>query len=241
MFAVIGGDPEFKPEMKALTDALLGRTTLESGADPAARVHEIARTMVQRRVAAPLDDWISGLADSQVLGEPLSLEQMVEAVVSLITGGHHSTSRGLGSLLARLVTEPGLQEQLRAEPALIPAAVEETLRLHTPLPEFSRCAVTGTEVGGVRVGAGQHVQLRYDVANRDDVVFAEPAEFRLDRRHSQHLAFGFGPHRCVGIHLARAEMRLAVEKLCDRTVNLVLAREVRWRGPAEPEALWVRA
>lgn len=238
IFALIGADPEFKAEMKELVDALLRRTSSTHG-DPAARVHDIARTMVERRLAAPREDWITGLSSVIVCGASLKQDEQVAAVVSLITGGHHSTSRGLGSLLARVVTEPGLRDALLADPTLIPAAVDETLRLHTPLPEFSRTAVSTSEVLGTTVEEGQQVSMRYDSANLDPAVFQDPTAFRLDRRRSQHLAFGFGPHRCVGTHLARAEMQMALEAVLARAPGVRLVQQVAWAGPAEPSAVWV--
>lgn len=238
VFSLIGADPEFKPEMKALVDALMRRTA-GVHADPAARVHEIAQTMVERRLADPRDDWISRLSTTECQGTAVTVAEQVAAVVSLITGGHHSTSRGLGSLLARLLTEPGLRDRLLADPALIPAAVEETLRLHTPLPEFSRTALRDTNVYGADVREGQPVQMRYDEANRDPAVFPDPEDFRLDRPRALHLAFGHGLHRCIGLHLARAELGLAAEELLRRAPDVELVDQVRWLGPAEPESLLV--
>jgi cytochrome P450 family 142 subfamily A polypeptide 1 len=242
IFAVMGADPEFKPEMKALVDALLKRVAWspELG-DPAERVHDIARTMVERRRAQPRADWITDLATTSVCGRLLTIEEQVDAVVSLITGGHHSTSRGLASLFARVLTEPGLQKTLVAEPGLISAAIEETLRLHTPLPEFSRTAVADATVLEVHVVAEAKVQMLYAEANRDPAVFDEPEQFRLDRRRAQHLAFGYGPHRCVGTHLARAQMELALVEVLRRAPELQLVEPVTWLGPAEPTALVVRA
>jgi cytochrome P450 len=234
IFALMGADPEFKPEMKELVDALIWRRATTHG-DPAARVHDIAREMVARRQAEPRQDWITAL------GASLTQDEQVAAVVSLITGGHHSTSRGLGSLLARVLTEPGLRARLLTDPTLIGAAVDETLRLHTPLPEFSRTAVAAVNVCGAAVAEGQAVSMRYDDGNRDPAVFDDPEAFRLDRRRSQHLAFGFGPHRCVGTHLARAELTMALEALLAAAPGLRLIEELDWIGPAEPRALWVRA
>lgn len=159
------------------------------------------------------------------------------AIVAMITGDHHSTSRALGSLIARVLTEPGLQDLLHADPAQIPAAIDETLRLHTPLQSFSRTATADVQLGNVTVRAGEQVLLVYAAANRDPAVYPEPADFVLgrDRRHS--LAFGYGPHRCVGVHLATAELRIALEVLLRLTGRLQPAEPIGWRGPAEPAKL----
>lgn len=242
VFALMGADPEFKPEMKRLTDALTRRAKHEGDVDPAARVHEIARVMVERRLATPRDDWITRLQGESINDAALSTDDMVEAVVSLITGGHHSTSRALGSLLARVLTEPLLVDHLRENPALSASVIDETLRLHTPLPEFSRTATCPVRVGQVSIEPRSAVQLRYDLANRDPDAFEDPEAFRLDRRRSQHLAFGFGPHRCVGVHLARAELQIALTAVLAVQPDLrPVQEEVRWAYSAQPISLVVQA
>jgi cytochrome P450 len=239
IFDVIGADPEFKPEMKALVDALLfRRRSIPGCTDPAGRVIEIARLMAEQRRREPRDDWISAVAGS---GDDDSAAEATSAIVAMITGGHHSTSRALGSLLARTVTEPGLQELLRSDPAAIPAAIDETVRLHTPLPSFSRTATADAQLGDVTVRAGEPVLLVYAAANRDPALYDRPQEFMLSRDHRHSLAFGYGPHRCVGIHLATAELRIALEELLQRTTWLELTEPIAWRGPAEPDQLLIAA
>lgn len=232
IFAVMGADEEFKPEMKALVDSMIYRVPVPGVDDPAARIHEIAAAIVERRVDDPRDDWVTSLTT-------LPEKDSVDAVVSLITGGHHSTSRGIASLLARLLTEPGLRDRLARDPDQISLAAEETLRLHTPLPSFSRRATAARAVGNADVDVHEQVLMLYAAANRDPHVYDEPETFRLDRSGPDHLAFGFGPHRCVGVHLARAEMRIAVEELLRVAPEVELVESIDWRGPAEPFALVV--
>ena len=242
IWTAIGADPEFMHEMKTLVDALVFQGQPVPGvSDPAARIQEIAEIMVERRRGAPTDDWIARLAHESVNGKPLQVNDMVAAVVSLITGGHHSTSRGLASLFARILTEPNLKTQLIENPENIPAAVEETLRLHTPLPAFSRQAILAAEVAGADITPGEDILCIYAAANRDPKVFPNPDDFRLDRQHRLSLAFGFGPHRCVGIYLARAELRIAVQRMLTLAPDLELVEPINWRGPAEPTALHVRS
>jgi cytochrome P450 len=243
IFDLMGADPEFKPEMKALVDALLFRRGPAPGtSDPAGRVIEIAGLMAERRRQQPAGDWLSHLVGGEESRGPLSPDEATSAIVALITGGHHSTSRALASLIARVLTVPGLQQRLREDPSLIPAAIDETLRLHTPLPSFSRRATgRGELAGGITVEAGEDVLLVYAAANRDPAVFDRPDEFDLGRDRRSSMAFGYGPHRCVGIHLATAELRVALEELLAVAGWLELAYPVRWAGPAEPEMLLVRA
>ncbi len=241
IFAITGANAAYQPEMKVLVDAVLfAREPVPGVKDPTGRIHEIATLIVREHLDHPRSAWISSLAGAELEGRPMSEPEMVAAVVSLITGGHHSTSRGLGSLLARVLSEPGLQARLRVHLEDIPSAIEETLRLHTPLPSFSRRSTRRVAVGGVVVEPAEGVLLVYAAGNRDPAVFECPDQFRLDRPQHQHLAFGFGTHRCVGIHLARAEMRIALEELFGATTSMRLVEPVAWRGPAEPEALVVQ-
>jgi cytochrome P450 len=241
IFAVTGADAEFEPEMKALVDALFfHRQPVPGTEDPAGRIIEIAGLLVGRRRREPKGDWISQLINSEIKGIPLTDEQVAAAIVALITGGHHSTSRGLGSLIARMLTVPGLQSALRTDPARIPAAIDETLRLHTPLPSFSRRATTDTRIGGADIRAGEDVLMIYAAANRDPAVFDRPDEFEFGRSRRDSLAFGYGPHRCIGVYLATAELRIALQELFAVTPWLELEAPVRWLGPAEPAQLQVR-
>ncbi len=239
VFSIMGADPVFKPEMKALVDAVGFGRPLPSGGDPAQRIHDIAAAMVEQAQHEPGDDWISSLSTAILDDRPLTEQEMVAAIDSLITGGHHSTSRGLGSVLVHLLTEPGLLDAAQADSDTLDAAIEETLRLRTPLPSFSRHAMADVTVGGCPVAEGSDVLLVYADANRDPAVFPEPEQFRLDRDRREHLAFGFGPHRCVGIHLARAEIRIAIEELLQVAPDLRLIAEPAWVGPAEPDTILV--
>lgn len=138
-------------------------------------------------------------------------------------------------------TAPALQERLRAEPDLVAVAVEETVRLHTPLRWFARTAQEDVPVGGTTVRAGERVMLLYAGANRDPASFAEPDAFRLDRpKANGHLAFGWGVHRCVGMPLAQLEIRVAVEELLARSDRVTPDGEITWTSSTEPRRIPVR-
>ena len=102
---------------------------------------------------------------------------------------------------------PDQWEKLRAHPELLPDAVEEILRWVTPISYFARTATEDCELQGTKIGAGDKVALYWASANRDEEVFEDPFEFRIDRQPNQHLVFGFGPHLCMGAHVARAELQ----------------------------------
>jgi cytochrome P450 len=140
----------------------------------------------------------------------------------------------LGSIAVHLSKDPPLQRQLRADPALVPDAIEEFLRLYTPYRGFARSARREVELHGRRILPGEPIALVYASANRDESVFPEPDEFRLRRPNiRQHLAFGRGPHMCAGIALARQELRIALEELLAQTDHFEVCGELRMSGMPE--------
>jgi cytochrome P450 len=177
------------------------------------RLYEVARAAVTARRADPLppdSDVISGLLAS---GEQLSDEFVAGTVRQLLIAGHVPVTLLLGSAIRHLAGDPELADLLREQPERTGEAVEEFLRLYAPNAGFSRTATRDVELAGRPVRAGERVALVYPAANRDPAVFAEPDELRLGRTPNRHLAFGHGVHKCVGIGLARAELRIALGEL----------------------------
>ena len=243
VFDLIGAPHELKGEVEQLAEALfLYRTPMPDGSDPAIRLQQILQEMVTSRTAEPRDDWLSRVVSYR--SDPdlcLSEAEIQGAILALLVGGHHSTARATACLLANLVSEPGLQDRLRIETHLITAAVEETIRLHTPLRWFARTARDDVDLGQVIVRAGDRVMLLYAGANRDPTHFDQPDAFRLDRpKTKDHLAFGWGIHRCVGMPLAQLELRVAVEELLDRTGRVILDGDIEWTSSTEPRHIPVR-
>jgi cytochrome P450 len=149
-----------------------------------------------------------------------------------ILAGSLSASYLLGNLLHRLVTAAGFEAALRADRAKIPAAVEESLRLEAPVTFLMRTAREEVEIGGCPVHAGEHVMLGIGSANRDERVYERASEFRLDRANAEeHLAFGLGPHVCLGNHLTRMVGKVVLEETLDRFAPraLRLAPGFAWR------------
>jgi cytochrome P450 len=204
-------------------------------ADPAAI--EAANAVLYgyaREVAATVDGGVvAALSEGIGLGD----DEIVGAIRQIFIAGHIAVAAALGSMLRHLAEDRALQDRLRAEPALIPAAVEELLRLHTPNQGFARTATRDVTVGGRTIRAGEQVALVYTAANRDPAVFPDPDTFDLERRNNRHLAFGHGVHKCVGIDLARLELRTGVAAVLAATVSFTLAGEpepLRWpiSGPS---------
>ncbi|HEY0315697.1 MAG TPA: cytochrome P450 [Sphingomonas sp.] len=168
---------------------------------------------VHARRAVPRDDFLSALADMQVEGRKLDDEDYVVLMAAFLGAGHHSTTSALASLVYEVFAREERRDQLIAEPGLIPAAIEEALRLHPPFFGFFRRTRSEVEVAGVTIPEGQDVYVGWAAANRDPAMFEEPACFRLDRASNRHMSFGFGIHNCPGANLARMEMRVVLEEL----------------------------
>ena len=173
------------------------------------------------RRAAPRDDLVSDVARA---GDQLSAEEQLQMLALFLTGGNETTNSLIASCALVLAQDTHRQNELRAAPALVPAFVEEVLRLEPPVQGLFRVATRDTEMGGVAIPKGSFVWLVYASCNRDKTVFPEPEQLLLDREEARdHLSFGQGPHFCLGAHLARAEARIAVEVLLSRTRELRLA------------------
>ena len=199
-------------------------------------LYAMARAVVARRKASPMDpaeDATSALLAARVDGQPLPDEMIVGTIRQVLVVGIIAPTVLIGAIAVHLARHPDLQDQLRREPALIPDAVEEFLRLYTPYRGFARTAVRDVEMGGRTIPAGEPIALVYASANRDETVFEDAESFRLGRPNMKDsLAFGRGPHMCVGAALARLELVVALEELLARTGQIALAGEpVQTRFP----------
>jgi cytochrome P450 len=146
--------------------------------------------------------------------------------MQFLVAGNETTTNALASGLLILGRRPDLLRRLRAEPSLIPAFVEEVLRLETPVQGLFRLATCPAGVAGRQVPSDAALWALYGAANRDGSVFPDPDEVRLDRTNGRsHLAFGHGIHYCVGATLARAELRIGFERLLARLVDLTVVSD----------------
>jgi cytochrome P450 len=188
--------------------------------------------IAKRREQEPRNDVVDAVIGATIDGRPITDEEIYGTVQLLILGGLETTAGALGLAMVRLAREPRLQEKLRAEPALIPAAVEEFLRLDPSFVSVGRTAVRDAELGGQHVTAGDKVLIHWASANRDGAEFPDPDAFDLARERNRHLAFGAGPHRCVGSNLARMNMRIALAELLRRLDDIRLAGgpEIRYHA-----------
>ena len=181
--------------------------------------------LVEARRAEPRDDMISILANSK-LGEEdreLTHGECISILNQFLVAGHETTASAFSWGMLLLCKNPELQEQLRAEPALIKTFVEETLRIEAPVQGLPRLVTKDTELGGVPLKAGSMVMLRYGAANRDAAQFENPDEVDLHRRRAgAQLAFGSGVHFCIGAPLARQELNLGFPAILQHGKNFRL-------------------
>jgi cytochrome P450 len=182
--------------------------------------------VVEERRTHPLDpetDLLSGVLAARINGEPLSDHMVTQIGVQLFVAGHATTADALATTMYRLATNPDIQVELRRDPEKIPLAVEEFLRIETPLQDIGRTATQDVELHGRTIRAGDRVALNFATADRDPEVFEHPSACIIDRKPNDHMAFGSGIHKCYGAPLARLEMRLALEEILARTEEIALA------------------
>ena len=190
-----------------------------------ARCYQMLADALDARSARgePGDDLIGWLLTAESEGERLSREQILDISFLLILAGLDTTAAALSCIVARLAGAPPLRRRLSAEPALWPAAIEELLRFESPVQHGFRTPAADLAIAGATLPAGATFFVSWAAANLDPAVFADPLTIDLGRQPNPHLAFGVGFHRCLGIHLARMELRAALEQLHRRIPDYRLA------------------
>ena len=203
---------------------------------------------LEARAAVPADerpdDVLSFLVDAEHEGAPLTLHHQLGSCFLLLLAGIDTTWSAIGAGLWHLATHPDDQARLRAEPELLPTAVEEVLRFYSPVT-MAREVVADVEFAGCPMHAGDKVLLTFPAGNRDPAIFDDPDEFQIDRAHNRHFAFGAGIHRCLGSNLARMELRVALETFLARIPTFTIddADDPHWsggqvRGPRHVALRW---
>jgi cytochrome P450 len=200
--------------------------------------------IVEARRVNPGDDLISDIVRAEVNGERLSDAEIYGFLRLLLPAGSESTFRSMASALCAMLTVPGLYQRALADRSLLPLIVEETLRWDVANTMVSRVTTCDTELGGCPIPAGSALLVMTSSANRDERHFADPDRFDPDRPSIRHLGFGAGPHQCLGLHLARIELRIGLDTILDRLPNLRLdpafpMPEIGGFGFRGPDALHV--
>lgn len=173
----------------------------------------------------PTDDLLSLIANSTVNGQPIPRDVANGYYVAIATAGHDTTSSTTAGGMHGMISFPGQFDLVQTDNGKIRPMIDEALRWSCPVKHFMRNATAETQVRGQTIGAMDRLMMCYPSANRDEEIFTDPDIFDVERQASQHLAFGFGPHMCLGQHLAKLEMRVLFEELMPRLQSVELAGE----------------
>jgi cytochrome P450 len=198
------------------------------------RIRPYMLELIAARRERPGDDLVSALVGGDHELPSLDDETILGIVMMLFSAGHGTTTSAIGNLVLRLARDPVLQERLRRDPALLPAAIEESVRIDAPQQARPRVATQDADLAGRQIAKGDWVWLVFGAANLDERAFVRPAEFDLERSPNRHVGFGRGIHLCIGAPLARLEIRVFLEELLARTTGFELA------GPVARLAAWPR-
>jgi cytochrome P450 len=208
-------------------------------------LYAYAHLLAEEKRRRPGDDVMSILLTQADAGGQVSAAEFENMFWLFAVAGNETLRNGLPGACIALIEHPDAQQRLRADPALLPSAVEEMLRWWTPVMTFRRTAATDCEIGGQPIRAGDKVVVSFTSANRDEAVFAEPDRFDIGRQPNPHLVFGHGPHFCLGAHLARVQVRALFEEVLARTSSLAYAGWPSWlrsnfqRGVKQLPVAWI--
>ena len=190
------GDPEVEAYQQATADS----------------IYEYFEGLLDERESVRTDDLLSRFLDAEVEGDRLTREEMLDLCFLLLIAGLDTVSASLDCFFGYLAQHPDDRRRIVDDPGSIPNVVEELLRWETPVMGSARAATRDTEVAGVEVRAGEHIMVMFGAANLDDRETPHAGEVRWDRDANRHLAFGGGVHLCLGIHLARVELSVALRE-----------------------------
>lgn len=234
---LLGLPPEDEWRILKLTNELFAGEDPEmrrAGDDPLSifetikDLYDYFTRLTDARRENPGEDLASYIANGRIDGDYLPYKELISYYIIVATAGHETTRTAISGGLHALLTHPDQLEALRAnagDEESVKLAVEEMIRWTTPVAQFSRTATRDYVLRGRQIAAGDTLALFYASANFDEAVFDDPFTFRIDRKPNRHLAFGTGPHQCLGLLLARLEMRIFFTQLMARLEHVELARE----------------
>ncbi|HEX6747265.1 MAG TPA: cytochrome P450 [Longimicrobium sp.] len=236
---MLGAPAEDRPRFRRWTDAMVAMAHTVADDDAAARAvadfvaahDEMAAylpPLLEARRRNSRDDLLTRLVEVEIEGERLAEEDILGFFELLLLAGHETTANLISNAVLSLAAHPDQLARLRAEPALVPGAVEEVLRYRSPVQAVFRRAKREVELGGRAIPAGALVLAWIGAANRDPARFAEPARFDVARDPNPHVAFGHGIHFCMGAALARIEGRVALAHLLDRLGEIEITAGDDW-------------
>jgi cytochrome P450 len=238
IMTLLGVPEQDEPRMLKLTQELFGvndpelqRDDVKMEPDVAARMWMAAIAdfygyfsgLSEHRRQNPADDLLSVIANAKVDGEYLSEALCNGYYLAIATAGHDTTSSTISGAMRAFAEFPDQLDKVRADLSLIPGLVEECVRWVAPVKHFMRAASRDTELRGVQISAGDRLMLCYPSGNRDEDIFDNPDTFDITRKPNRHISFGYGPHMCLGQHVAKIEMRILFEELLPRLKSVELA------------------
>jgi cholest-4-en-3-one 26-monooxygenase len=203
-----------------------GATVTEATEKATQAIFDYFRGISDLRRKQPRDDLVSVIANAKIDGEPMPEWELLSYFVLLIVAGNETTRNVTSGGLLALIENRDELERLRRDPALLPRAIEEILRYVSPVVQFCRTPIEDVELSGKKVRAGENLCLFYPSANYDEEVFEDPFSFRIDREPKEHFAFGIGVHYCLGVVLARMELREVFQRLLARVGHVEVSGSV---------------
>lgn len=233
VMTMLGVPPADEPMMLRLTQQTLSSQDPEFQKEGGARaamlqMYSYFQKIIADLRAAPNDTLASVISNARIDGELLADRDVFGYFNITATAGHDTTSYAITSGMLAFLENPDELAKLRTDPALMPLAVEEILRWTTPVKHFCRTAVNDCVVAGKAIKAGDLLLLSFPSGSFDDAIYEDPFTFRIDRRPNRHLAFGTGPHVCLGQYLARFELASFFRELLDKVEHIELAGTPRF-------------
>jgi cytochrome P450 len=237
---ILGVPEEDEPRMLKLTQELfapqdqeVNRSGEDSGQNVEKALAEIQAVLMdffmyfnkitEARRVSPTDDVATVIANAKLDGQDIGAFEAVSYYTIIATAGHDTTSSSTAGGMLGLIQNPDQLAAVKADPSLIGGLVDESIRMTTPVKHFMRSATADYELRGQTIKKGDWLFLAYPSGNRDEEVFEDPYDFKIDRTPNKHLAFGYGAHLCLGQHLAKMEMRIFWEELLPRLKSVELS------------------